>query len=621
MKHLGSFIILILLAACVALQPRPDAGRQAPPAGELDTAQPAELDNVGRTGPDGAPPVADRGIGGTGSPVAMAPAIRSADRGIGGTGIVGVVTGFGSIFVNGVEVEYDDTASIDIDGTAASASALRAGQMVAIQAEGPAFSPHAKAISVRTAVAGRIEALELGTGMLTIAGQAVSVPDGTWGANGFGLGDWVKVSGVRRGDGAIVASRLDAAPTGVLQARGRVVRDGDVVRVGKLELSGSAADSVKDGQFVVLTGDYEAGHGHVSTVASDTLWPNPAAYFGPSISQLIVQAFVRVDKDSVSINGVKVRSGSIVSSQAHGDGIAVVSLQRQPDGSLTAVGLRYGDLRGHTDGPNRGGRGSGTGDSAQAPQRNGHNAAVPPPQPTPNDNGATAGGAVTIAAVAADPFPLKSVTQTTVTSSPQTQSSPPVPQIQPSSPPVPQIQPSSSVPQTQPSSPPQTPSPPIQSSPILVLAPDPPLTIAAPPKPPAPPLLPGTTPQGTPSGSPVLQSVSPTSALTSQLISSNTGTSALLWDRAKLPAVLSKHGARAAGGFSVTNPTSAPTISVLTAAMTSVTTTVGRPATPVATTPVVSAVASPTAVSSGLTTIGTTSAKQSATSRGRTGAR
>ncbi len=48
-------------------------------------------------------PASDRGIGGTGAP-ASGPVIS--DRGIGGTGIVGVVTGFGSVFVNGLEVAY-----------------------------------------------------------------------------------------------------------------------------------------------------------------------------------------------------------------------------------------------------------------------------------------------------------------------------------------------------------------------------------------------------------------------------------------------------------------------------------------------------------------------------------
>jgi hypothetical protein len=36
--------------------------------------------------------------------------------GLGGTGILGKVTGFGSVFVNGIEIEYDDKTIYTIDG-------------------------------------------------------------------------------------------------------------------------------------------------------------------------------------------------------------------------------------------------------------------------------------------------------------------------------------------------------------------------------------------------------------------------------------------------------------------------------------------------------------------------
>src|ERR1700690_592414 len=76
-------------------------------------------------------PAADRGIGGTGAPAA-GPAIS--DRGIGGTGIVGVVTGFGSVFVNGLEVAYAATTPVTVDGVPDTDAALRVGQLAAIVA-------------------------------------------------------------------------------------------------------------------------------------------------------------------------------------------------------------------------------------------------------------------------------------------------------------------------------------------------------------------------------------------------------------------------------------------------------------------------------------------------------
>jgi hypothetical protein len=393
----GSFIAVSLLAACAAPTPQQNADKQPEGIRPADVVLPIERDSVGRVGPDGGPLLVDRGIGGTGAPADAA--LQVAERGIGGTGIVGVVTGFGSVFVNGMEIRYDDSAPVDIDGSASSAAALRAGQLVAIQAEGPASAPYARTISVRSAVAGRIEALELGSGMLTIGGQTVLVPEGTWGANRFGLGDWVKVSGLRRADGTIVASRLDAAPAGVLAARGKVVREGDVARVGNLVLPGPMAAAVKDGQFVVVSGDYAAGKGRVGTIAPDTLLPNPGDYFGAAASRLIVQAFVQVNKGSVSMNGVKVSAGPVVSGQASHDGIAVVSLERGADGSYSAVELRYAGYRGQTERPFRRGTGTRTSDASQASQRNAHSTTTTSSQPDGS-------GRLASAAFAGDPDSL-----------------------------------------------------------------------------------------------------------------------------------------------------------------------------------------------------------------------
>jgi Domain of unknown function (DUF5666) len=403
----GSFVAVSLLAACAAPTPQQNADKQPEAIRPADVVLPTERDAVGRVGPDGGPLLVDRGIGGTGAPADAA--LEVAERGIGGTGIVGVVTGFGSVFVNGMEIRYDDSAPVDIDGSASSAAALRVGQLVAIQAEGPVSAPYARAISVRSAVAGRIEALELGSGMLTIGGQTVLVPEGTWGANRFGLGDWVKVSGLRRADGTIVASRLDAAPVGALVARGKVVREGDVARVGNLVLPGPIAAAVKDGQFVVVSGDYAAGKGRVGTITSDTLLPNPGDYFGAAASHLIVQAFVQVNKGSVSMNGVKVSAGPVVSGQASHDGIAVVSLERGADGSYSAVELHYAGYRGQTERPFRRGTGTRTSDASQASQRNAHSTGTASSQPDGS-------GRLASAAFASDPDSLTGSSASAVSS-------------------------------------------------------------------------------------------------------------------------------------------------------------------------------------------------------------
>jgi hypothetical protein len=195
MRRIAALSALALLVACAAPQ---EAARDGDSTRSIATSLETLPDGpVCQVGPDGgpvAPPEtlhaprppapqpadqrhADRGIGGTGAPPANS---QLAERGIGGTGIVGVITGFASVCVDGLEVAYDGSAVVDIDGTAGTPSALRAGQIVVIQAKGSTATPLAQTISVRRQVTGRIESIELGTGTLTIAGQAVSVPAGTW---------------------------------------------------------------------------------------------------------------------------------------------------------------------------------------------------------------------------------------------------------------------------------------------------------------------------------------------------------------------------------------------------------------------------------------------------------
>ena len=475
MKRLLPLLLLSLLAACATLAPQP--ANQA----ESNAAQPDDRDVVGRIGPDGGPLIADRGIGGTGAPMpgrlmpgglmtggpvpggpvpggpvtssstsqtadrgiggtggpmtgeeVTASPSQIADRGIGGTGVVGVVTGFGSVFVNGLEIQYDNAAAVDIDGTPSSVAVLRVGQLVALRAQGPATAPYATAISVRSEVIGRIEGVELGSGTLTIAGQSVSVPDGTWGANQFGPGDWVKVSGLRRQDGTVLASRLDSAPGGMLLVHGQAVGDGGTMHVGRLMLGGAAPNNVQNGQFVIVSGDYASGRLHVGAVASDTLSASPADYFGPSTNRLIVQAFVHIDNGTVSMNGTKISAASAVAAGLGHEGIAVVSLRRGADGSYVASDLRYAGYRSQSGRGLRGGGRSGRGDGSQ----HGGHAQAASPASDPADSGSVVTGAASstgeiepVNAVASAPAAPVIVAKLVMSSSPSVTNQAPAPWV------------------------------------------------------------------------------------------------------------------------------------------------------------------------------------------------
>jgi Domain of unknown function (DUF5666) len=327
-------VVLGLLAACGEKPPRTTEMQV-----EVDVVQPGV---VCRAGKDGAPLVADRGIGGTGSSFSD----HLADRGIGGTGILGVVTGFASVCIGGIEVRYDGDVPVDLDGNPSQLDQLRVGQVVAIKAASPvagtSLPSWARAISVRTEVAGPIEAVEPGNGAMTIAGQRVVVSGTTWGASRFGLGDWTTVSGLRQPGGTIVASRLDDAPQGKLFVRGQVSRHNGAFWIDRLRLAAPPATSLRDGDQVAAAGTYQSGAGQLAMVGPDPLAADPLGYFGDKMNQVVMQAFVTVDGDAVWLNDrIKVAASPAVRQPKPTAGDAIVTLERQPDGSLLATGLRY----------------------------------------------------------------------------------------------------------------------------------------------------------------------------------------------------------------------------------------------------------------------------------------
>lgn len=174
---------------------------------------------------------AEGGTGGTGIDGGAGGTGMRADGGIGGTGaraeadlrIFGVITGFGSICVNGVEVHYSDATPVLVDGQPSSASALAIGQTVLVHAA-DAGNAQAQARSIRVAEAavGPLTTVDAQAGVFHVGGQAVRLDPATQFGPGLGpdlartasVGETLRVSGLRTASGAIAATRVERAPAG-----------------------------------------------------------------------------------------------------------------------------------------------------------------------------------------------------------------------------------------------------------------------------------------------------------------------------------------------------------------------------------------------------------------------
>jgi len=240
------------------------------------------------------PRAPDEGLGGTGI-VAQAPGGlggtgRSGpgddpDGGIGGTGIIGIgiVQGFGSVFVNGREYFLTDTTPVSIDGRDASEAELALGDTVVVHGRIDPASGRSIAASIesRHDLIGRIESIDAAGGRFTLHGQQLTVDAATFGDTDDGrfdlstlkAGDPVAVSGHARGNGRWMVTRVQP----VADADDRFVITGRVAaldrRSGRVDLGGTvleippaSAAALAPGQRVRLAGRREGARLRVDAV-------------------------------------------------------------------------------------------------------------------------------------------------------------------------------------------------------------------------------------------------------------------------------------------------------------------------------------------------------------------
>lgn len=247
--------------------------------------------------------LADRGIGGTG--------VSVADRGIGGTGIggtgiVGTVTAFGSVWVNGLRVDLPPTAAVRIEGRPAQPGDVRIGQTVAMTAApGGPTGLTAQTLAVRFAVAGPVDRTTAGGAL--VLGQRIDLAEAEE-TTALTPGRWVAVSGLRRPDGVIDASRVDPwdpARGWVLRGRLDAVTPKTLTVAGLTLSRGRGLDGAlpEVGGMVRVTG---AAAGKADGGVALTVEPNPFNPFGTAVSALSVETYVDGSGQTVAPGGPRI---------------------------------------------------------------------------------------------------------------------------------------------------------------------------------------------------------------------------------------------------------------------------------------------------------------------------
>lgn len=288
-RHVHAALLALLLA--ITSSPTPLGGATWNPCADGGSERPDE----GGIGGTGAKPSGDEGgIGGTGARPG------TDEGGIGGTGftgsgaigVIGTVTGFGSICVGPTEVHYTAATPVSIDERAVDVGALGTNQVVEIVADTVNGELHARAVVVRHVVQGPITAYDRDAGRFEVMGQAIAVgatPGLLEMADQWPVGTVVRVNGFRRGDGAIVPSRLDRLdPTDAVTLTGPWSNG----MIGATAIDATPSAPIANGSEVRVHGRWVGDKIHATSIE-----PLPAVPFGGAVARVALEGFPRRSAD------------------------------------------------------------------------------------------------------------------------------------------------------------------------------------------------------------------------------------------------------------------------------------------------------------------------------------
>lgn len=224
------------------------------------TGSPTTENGIGGTGM----PVARSGIGGTGQPLADG-------GGIGGTGIVGAITGFGSVCVNGLEVEFDNQTSVNMNGRSATLHDLAVGQVISLQAEYIDGVPQTSHIDVINLVEGPVT-VNAQAGQIEVMGQKVILPPGDQSSiqqMNYAPETYVRVSGYRGSQGEIHATLIQASkPTSEVSIIGNLDQS-STNTVNNVRINRGLASAIPKDRNVMLQGEWDGKQLNVTHITSE----------------------------------------------------------------------------------------------------------------------------------------------------------------------------------------------------------------------------------------------------------------------------------------------------------------------------------------------------------------
>jgi len=200
LSYKNSLLILIIAFAVTACQTLPTETKVATHSGFGGTGKTEQQATTKIAANKG-----DSGFGGTGKLSA-----HTGDSGFGGTGIVGTITEFGSIWVNGVRVQYDK--KVKIVSSLSDKDTLKLGQQVVVETQSNKQTPWTNTIRIYYPLAGEIT--QVIDNQITVDGQIVYITKETKIGDGIPLkvGAMVAINGYPDSENNWTATRISHNP-------------------------------------------------------------------------------------------------------------------------------------------------------------------------------------------------------------------------------------------------------------------------------------------------------------------------------------------------------------------------------------------------------------------------
>jgi len=207
------------------------------------------------------------------------------EGGIGGTGIVGVVTDFSSLIVNGLKVETDNSTEFTDAFGRINARSLGLGDALTVEAETRFNRLYAKRVHVTHPLIGRVQAVAGSGARMMVNGVMIKVEPQARGR--AGPGDRVRICGLWMSD-VVVASQVELTNDPVDVMAGEITAKDGQLTICDVPISrGLFGLGLEVGQFATILGQYDGTNFNPSLIR-----PNRFVGAAGALTRLSVEGYL-----------------------------------------------------------------------------------------------------------------------------------------------------------------------------------------------------------------------------------------------------------------------------------------------------------------------------------------